>query len=84
MKLPFQLLLRTWLHRGFVCFTQAVFSPLVPGYLEGYISHVGWMDWRGAERSFRRHTAHFTPGVTDLSYDFTHCDFHCVTFLPLL
>lgn len=88
MKLPCQLLLRTWPRWGFLCFTQAVFSPLVPGYWEGYISQAGWMEWRGAERSVGSQTAHFTPGVTDLSYDFTHsahteCDFYNVIFYPL-
>lgn len=88
MKLPCQLLLRTWPRWGFLCSTQAVFSPLVPGYWEGYISQAGWMEWRGAERSVGSHTAHFTPGVTDLSYDFTHCartecDFYNVIFRRL-
>ena len=29
------------------------------------------MEWRGAERSIRSDTAHFTPGVADLSYSMT-------------
>lgn len=43
--------------------------------------------WSGEEQSgsVGSHTAHFTPGVTDLSYDFTHgarteCDFYNVIF----
>lgn len=46
------------------------------------------MEWRGAEQSVGSQTAHFTPGVTDLSYDFTHsahteCDFYNVIFYTL-
>lgn len=72
MTLPWQLLLRTWRRWGFLCFTQAAFSPLVPSYWEGYISQAGWMDgWMdGVERS--RPTAHFIPGVTDHSRRLAH------------
>lgn len=82
MKLPCQLPLQTWRRWGFLCFTQAVFSPLVPSYWEGYISQVGWMEWRGAERSVHSHTAHFIPGVTDLSYDSSHRLWFLHLFLP--
>lgn len=45
------------------------------------------MEWRGAERSVGSRTAHFMPGVTDLSYDFTHaacteCDFFYSVIFP--
>lgn len=53
---------------------KQVFSPLVPGYWEGYISHAGWMDgWvdgverSRAERSVRSHTALTSPLVLQTS-----------------
>lgn len=82
IKLPCQLLLRMRPRWGFLCFTQAVFSPLIPGYWEGYISLAGWMWWRGAEQRVRSHTAHFTPGITDLLWFHSQCS-HTMWFFQV-